>query len=73
MSGPDFGEIWDKEDEPLHDRTWASGVGVAVKLANREKFRCVCLRTFLKVPLTKVTLVEDFGMAALALVMLFVT
>lgn len=33
-------------------------------------FRCACLGTFLKVPLTKVTLIEDFGMAALALVML---
>jgi hypothetical protein len=43
-----------------------SGVGVAVKLAKREPFQCACLGTFLKVPLTKVTLVEDFGMALLA-------
>lgn len=35
-----------------------------------EQFQCVCLGTFLKVPLTKVTLVEDFGMAALAALML---
>lgn len=47
-----------------------SGVGVALKLAKREPFQCACLGTFLKVPLTKVTLVEDFGMAALALVLL---
>lgn len=47
-----------------------SGIGVAIKLIKREKFQCVCLGTFLKVPLTKVTLVEDFGMAALALIML---
>jgi hypothetical protein len=43
-----------------------SGVGVAIKLAKREPFHCACLGTFLKVPLTAVTLVEDFGMAALA-------
>jgi hypothetical protein len=48
-----------------------SGVGVALKLAKGERFQCACLGTFLKVPLTKVTLVEDFGMAALALVLLF--
>ncbi len=47
-----------------------SGVGVAVKLLKREKFQCACLGTFLKVPLTKVTLIEDFGMALLALLML---
>lgn len=48
-----------------------SGLGVAIKLARHEKFQCACLGTFLKVPLTKVTLVEDFGMAALAGAMLF--
>lgn len=47
-----------------------SGIGVALKLARHEKFQCACLGTFLKVPLTKVTLVEDFGMAFLAILML---
>ncbi|MEX1052152.1 MAG: heavy metal-binding domain-containing protein [Patescibacteria group bacterium] len=47
-----------------------SGLGVAIKLARREKFQCACLGTFLKIPLTKVTLIEDFGMAALAIIML---
>ncbi len=47
-----------------------SGLGVAIKLAKHETFRCACLGTVLKVPLTKVTLVEDFGVAALALAML---
>lgn len=50
-----------------------SGIGVARKLAKGEKFQCSCLGTFLKVPLTKVTLVEDFGMAALAGYLLFAT
>ena len=48
-----------------------SGLGVATKLVKGEEFQCACLGTFLKVPLTKVTLVEDFGMAALALILLF--
>jgi len=47
-----------------------SGIGVVIKLAKGEAFQCACLGTFLKVPLTKITLFEDFGMAALALVLL---
>ena len=49
-----------------------SGLGVSIKLAKKEKFQCVCLGTLLKVPLTKITVVEDFGMAALALAMLLI-
>ena len=49
-----------------------SGLGVVVKLAKKEEFMCACLGTFLKVPLTKVTIIEDFGMAFLALVMLLI-
>ena len=49
-----------------------SGLGVVIKLAKRERFQCACLGTFLKLPLTNITLVEDFGMAALALVLLFI-
>lgn len=48
-----------------------SGIGVAIKVAKKEKFQCACLGTFLKVPLTKVTLIEDFGMAALGIILLF--
>ena len=47
-----------------------SGLGVAIKLAKGEEFMCACLGTFLKVPLTKITLLEDFGMAALAGILL---
>lgn len=50
-----------------------SGLGVAIKLARREPFMCACLGTFLKVPLTKITLIEDFGMAALAALLLYFT
>lgn len=47
-----------------------SGIGVAIKLLKKEKFQCACLGTFLKVPLTKVTVVENFGMALLALLLI---
>lgn len=47
-----------------------SGIGVVLKLAKREKFTCACLGTIFKLPLTKITLVEDFGMAALAVALL---
>lgn len=49
------------------------GVGVAIKISKREPFQCVCLGTFLKVPLTTITLIEDFGMAGLAIAMLLIT
>lgn len=48
-----------------------SGVGVVLKLLKRERIQCVCLGTFLKVPLTYVTLIEDFGMALIALILIF--
>ena len=42
------------------------GIGVAIKLMKREAISCVCLGTVLKVPLTTVSLVENFGMTAIA-------
>lgn len=47
-----------------------SGIGVLIKILKHQKFQCSCLGTFLKVPLTKVTLIEDFGMAILAVLLL---
>lgn len=38
-----------------------SGLVVAIKLVKKERFQCACLGTFLKVPLTKITLFEDLG------------
>mgnify|MGYP001593812747 CR=1 FL=1 len=49
-----------------------SGIGVVIKLLKQEPFQCVCLGTFLKAPLTNITLIEDFGMAGLALAMLLI-
>lgn len=47
-----------------------SGAGVAISVLKKRKFQCACLGTFLKVPLTTVTLIEDFGMAGMAGAML---
>ncbi len=44
-----------------------SGLGVLESLAMKRKFKCACLGTFIDLPLTTVTLVEDFGMALMAL------
>jgi Heavy metal binding domain len=45
-------------------------VGVAIKLARREVFQCLCLGTVLKVPLTKVSLIEYAVMGGMAIAML---
>ena len=45
-------------------------IGVGIKLAKKETFICACLGTVLKVPLTKVSLVEYLFMALMAVPML---
>lgn len=45
-------------------------LGVGLKLAKREKFQCACLGTWINVPLTKVTLLEDVLMAGMAVLIL---
>jgi copper chaperone CopZ len=45
-------------------------VGVVQALLNRRAIRCACLGTVLNLPMTKITLVEDLGMAAMAAAML---
>jgi len=47
-----------------------SGIGVVRSILQKRAFQCACLGTFIKVPLTKVTIIEDFGMAAMAGLML---
>ena len=47
-----------------------SGIGVVQSVAKKRKFKCVCLGTIIDVPLTNVTIIEDFSMAAMALLML---
>ena len=45
-------------------------IGVLKTLLDKRSIRCACLGTVLKLPMTKVTLVEDLGMAVMAAVML---
>jgi hypothetical protein len=45
-------------------------LGVGLKLAKHEKFRCACLGTALNLPLTNLTLVEDLLMAAMAVMLI---
>lgn len=62
------------EDPRIHVITLAlmlfSGAGVVHATIKKLDVRCACLGTFINVPLTYITLVEDFGMAAMALWML---
>ena len=41
-------------------------IGVLQSLLNKRAIRCACLGTALNLPMTKITLVEDLGMAAMA-------
>lgn len=45
-------------------------IGVARNLLSKSPVRCACLGTLVSVPLTKFTLVEDLGMAVMALMIL---
>lgn len=47
-------------------------VGVFQALQTKRKFQCACLGTALKLPMTKVTLIEDVTMGLMALVMLLI-
>ncbi len=45
-------------------------IGVYQALRSKRKFQCACLGTSLKLPMTKVTLVEDLAMGVMALIMI---
>jgi hypothetical protein len=47
------------------------GIGVSIKIAKKEKFQCACLGTFIDVPLTYITIIENFGMTTMALAAIF--
>ena len=49
-----------------------SGLGVVRSKLQKRQFQCACLGTIFKLPLTTVTLIEDFGMAAMAATMLLI-
>lgn len=47
-----------------------SGIGVFRALKNGNKIHCVCLGNVIKLPLSTISFVEDFGMAIMATAML---
>ena len=47
------------------------GIGVIKALIKGLDIRCACMGTVLDVPLSTVTLTEDFGMVVMALILLF--
>lgn len=47
-----------------------SGVGVIKTLRSGTKVHCVCLGNVVKLPLSTISFVEDFGMAIMAMLML---
>jgi hypothetical protein len=49
-----------------------SAVGVLKALLDKRAIRCACLGTALNLPMTKITLVEDVGMVAMAAAMLVI-
>lgn len=48
-----------------------SGAGVLNSLIKKQQVHCVCLGNVIKLPLSTISFVEDFGMALMALVMIF--
>lgn len=50
-----------------------SSLGVINSLLKKQTFQCACLGTLLKVPLSKVTLIEDLTMVILAAISLAMT
>lgn len=50
-----------------------SSIGVVQQVLNNSPFQCACLGTIFKLPLSKVTLVEDLLMVAMAAVMLIIS
>lgn len=49
-----------------------SSVGVIQEIMRGSKIQCVCLGSVIKLPLSRISIVEDFGMAAMAAIMLVV-
>jgi len=46
------------------------GIGVAKNMMSKDMVQCACLGTFINVPLTKVTLLEDIIMVAMSIMIL---
>ena len=61
----------------VHFMNWSTfvimsvgSIGVIQAISKKQKIQCACLGTKIKLPMTKITLIEDILMAGMALVML---
>lgn len=61
----------------LHTALWASiilmgfgGIGVVQALSKKQTIRCACLGTVLNLPMSTVTIIENFGMVLMSALML---
>lgn len=50
--------------------TATASIGVIRELRRKSDFKCACLGTVIKLPLSKVTFVENFAMLAMAILMI---
>lgn len=50
--------------------SFVSSIGVAKSILNKEDVHCVCLGNVIKLPLSRISFVEDVGMALMAMVMI---
>lgn len=50
--------------------TATASIGVIKELRRKSQFKCACLGTVIKLPLSKVSFVEDFAMLAMAAAMI---
>jgi hypothetical protein len=55
-----------------HTRWGIGAVGVIQSVMRRETIQCACLGNVFNLPMSKVTIIENLGMAAMAAWMLFV-
>jgi hypothetical protein len=54
-----------------HARWGIGAVGVIQSVMRRETIQCACLGNVFNLPMSKVTIIENLGMAAMAAWMLF--
>jgi hypothetical protein len=52
--------------------TGTAAIGVFKEVKRKSRFHCACLGTFIRLPLSRVSLIEDVGMFVMAAIMLFV-
>lgn len=50
--------------------TGIASIGVVKELRRKSQFKCACLGTVIRLPLSRISFVEDFAMLAMAMIMI---